>query len=107
MKTTLDLIVMVGEEKLAQDILVLNIRAEGRVLDYMVVMTGESRPQIKAIASEIENKLKEKVRWEGEVDSGWVVLDLGSIVVHVMNPDQRAYYNLEELWGAEAVVYHI
>ncbi len=107
MKSALDLIVAAGEEKQAQDILILNIRAEGRVLDYMVVMTADSRPQIKAVITEIGKKLKEKVRWQGEVESGWVILDLGSIVVHVMDPEQRAYYNLEDLWGTEAVVYHI
>jgi len=107
LKSALDLIVAAGEEKKAEDILVLNIRAEGRVLDYMVIMTADSRPQIKAVITEIGNKLKEKVRWEGEVESGWVILDLGSIVVHVMDPDQRAYYNLEDLWGSEAVVYHL
>lgn len=98
--------VKAGEDKQANDIIVLNVRKASRCIDFLVIMTGESRPQLKAIAREIDEKIKENVRWEGEIESGWVILDLGAIVVHVMEPEIRTYYNLEELWGTEAVVYH-
>ena len=45
-------------------------------------------------------------RWEGVTGSGWVILDLGSIVVHVMDESERKYYNLEGLWGKDAIIYH-
>ena len=106
MNKLLDRVVKAGDDKKAKDIIVLNVRNASRCLDYMVLMTAESRPQIKAIAREIDEKIKENVRWEGEIESGWVILDLGEIVVHVMDPELRDYYKLEELWGPEAVVYH-
>ena len=107
MKKILEKITAAGEAKFAQDIVILNVRKASRCLDYIVIMSAESRPQLKAITRGIDVKIKENVRWEGEIESGWVILDLGPIVVHVMDPELRAYYNLEELWGSEAVVYHI
>jgi ribosome-associated protein len=106
-KTLLERITAAAESKKALDIVVLNVRRTSACLDQLVVMTVESRPQLKAVAGEIEAKIKENVRWEGEIESGWIILYLGSIVVHVMEPEARAYYNLEGLWGSEAVVYHI
>ncbi len=96
-----------AEAKSAQDIVVLNVRNASRCIDFIVIMSAESRPQLKAVTKAIAEKLKRKIRWEGEVESGWLILDMGSIVVHVMDQEERAYYNLEELWGPEAVVYHI
>ena len=107
MKKILDRIVAAGEAKKAKDIVVLSVRKASRCLDYLVIMSAESRPQLKAISREIDEKIKEGMRWEGEIESGWVILDLGPIVVHIMDPELRAYYNLEDLWGSEAVVYHI
>ena len=75
-----------------------------------MICSGDSAPQIRAIEKEIDNRLRRNkikgFRWEGEVKSGWVVLDLGEIVVHIMGEAERAYYKLEELWGKEAIVYH-
>ena len=48
-----------------------------------------------------------KVMREGEVASNWIVLDLGSVIVHIMGTKERSYYNLEELWGAHAIIYHL
>jgi ribosome-associated protein len=107
MKTLIERITEAAEDKKAQDIVVLNVRRTSAYLDHLVIMTVESRPQLKAVAGEIEDKIKDNVRWEGEIESGWIILDLGSVVVHVMEPEARSYYNLEGLWGAEAVVYHI
>lgn len=107
MKTIIEKIVAAGEEKQAKDIIVLNVRNASRAIDYLIIMSAESAPQIKAITKEIDSKVKESIRWEGEIKSGWVILDIGSIVVHIMDPEQRAYYNLEELWGKEAIVFHL
>ena len=107
MNILLEEIAAAGETKQAEDIIILNVRKASRCIDYMVIMSAESRPQLKAITREIDQRIKEKIRWEGEIESGWVILDLGPTVVHVMDPELRAYYDLENLWGSEAVVYHI
>jgi len=107
LKILLEEIAAAGEAKQALDIVILNVRKASRVIDYMVIMSVESRPQLKAVTKEIDRRIKEKIRWEGEIESGWVILDLGEVVVHVMDPELRAYYDLENLWGTEAVVYHI
>jgi ribosome-associated protein len=88
----------------------LDVRKTSHIVDYLVICSGESVPQIRAIEKEIDNRLrKNKIkgfRWEGEAKSGWVVLDLGEIVIHIMGEAERAYYKLEELWGKEAIIYH-
>ncbi|MFH1386878.1 MAG: ribosome silencing factor [bacterium] len=104
------MVVSAAEAKLANEIKVLDVRKTSDVLDYLVICGGESQPQIRAIEHEIDRVLREKdikgFKWEGVIGSGWVVLDLGSVVVHVMDNKSREHYRLEELWGKEAVVYH-
>lgn len=79
-------------------------------MDYLIICGGESEPQLRAIEKEIDKRLRTNkikgFRWEGLVRSGWLVLDLGGVVVHVMGTAEREYYNLEELWGKEAIIYH-
>ncbi len=77
--------------------------------DYFVICSGESDRQIKAIADEVEQTLKaEDVRAlyrVGTIDSGWVILDYGGVIIHVFSPEQREYYQLEQAWsGARAVL---
>lgn len=71
--------------------------------DAFVVVTGRSKIQTRSIADAIAEKVREAgnsaPRIEGYADGGWILLDLGSVVVHVFTPDQRAFYNLERLWG--------
>jgi ribosome-associated protein len=68
-----------------------------------VVATGRSKIQTRSIADAIGEKVRAaglpSPRVEGYADGGWILLDLGNIVVHVFTPDQRAFYNLERLWG--------
>lgn len=75
-----------------------------------MVCGGEADPQLRAIEKEIATQLKKQgvknCKWEGVLSSGWRVLDLGSIVAHVLREEERAYYQLEKLWGKQAVVYH-
>lgn len=86
------------------------MRKSSHLVDYLVICSGESTPQIRAIEKEIDAQLrKNKIkgfRWEGVISSGWVILDLGNVVVHVMGEVEREYYNLEDLWDKEAIVYH-
>ena len=71
--------------------------------DYFVICTGESERQIQAIYEEVEHILrKEKVflhHREGAVDSGWLLLDFGDVIVHIFAPFEREYYQLDELWS--------
>jgi ribosome-associated protein len=108
----LELVIKTAEDKKAVDITVLTLRPPHTgMFDHLVLMNGESSPQLKAIIRELELKVKKSglkgVNYEGEVESGWLVLDLGSIIVHVMSPAIRAYYDIEGLWGKEAIVYHV
>src|SRR3989339_485556 len=106
----LSIITKSAEGKKATDPVILDITRKGRIIDFMVIVSGESTPHLKAIAKEIEAQVKKLgivgTIWEGTVDSGWLIFDLGSILVHIMSEKERKYYNLEELWGKEAVVYH-
>jgi len=80
------------------------------LVDYLIICSGESEPQLRAIGNEIDHVLRKAdvkgYRWQGVLGSGWIILDLGSIVVHILGVVEREYYNLEELWGKEAIIYH-
>ncbi|HCU85717.1 MAG TPA: ribosome silencing factor [Methylophilus sp.] len=90
------------EDIKAFDITVMDVRRMTAVTSYMIVASGNSTRQCKAIADNVREKLKEKgleARGvEGEKEGEWVLVDLGDIVVHVMVPTTRAYYNIEQLW---------
>lgn len=98
-------------DKQAADILMLDIRHVSYFADYFVICSADSNRQIQAICDEIERVLgKEGVnlcRREGGVDSGWILLDFGEVIVHVFAPSQREYYELERLWGKATPVVRI
>jgi ribosome-associated protein len=89
-------------DKQAVDILMLDIRQLTSFADYFVICSAESDRQIDAICDEIDAALSKEginiYRREGNADSGWVLLDFGSIIVHVFNETTRQYYDLEQLW---------
>lgn len=91
------------EDIKAFDITVMDVRKLTSMTNYMVVASANSTRQAKAIADNVREKLREKgvpLRGtEGEKDGEWVLVDLDDIVVHIMIPTARAYYNLEQLWG--------
>ena len=91
------------EDIKAFDITIMDVRQMTSVTSYMIVASGNSTRQCKAIADNVREKLKEKGAdtrgIEGEKDGEWVLVDLGEIVVHVMVSATRAYYNLEQLWS--------
>jgi ribosome-associated protein len=84
------------------DITVMDVRKLTSLTNYMIVASATSSRQAKAIADNVREKIKEKgyeIRGtEGEKDGEWVLVDLDDIVVHIMVPATRAYYNLEQLW---------
>lgn len=96
-------VVEAASSKLAQNLILLDIRQISSFSDYFVICTAESGRQIEAIISEVSDQLKKEgivpYRTEGDPDSGWVLIDLGFIIVHIFSPDKREYYKLDELWG--------
>ncbi len=98
-------------EKQASDILLLDISDVAPFADFFLIATGESRRQIEALLAALEEELEREERpalgREGEPDSGWVLLDLGDIVVHIFSPEERSYYDLEGLWQSARPVVRI
>ncbi|NTV11910.1 MAG: ribosome silencing factor [Zoogloea sp.] len=95
------------EDIKAKDIEVIDTTKLTSLFDRVVIATGDSNRQTRALANNVVVKVKEAggsvVGTEGEDTGEWVLVDLGDIVVHVMQPAVRSYYNLEELWsGASA-----
>ena len=95
------------EDIKAQDIRVFNTTAQTDLFDRVVIATGTSNRQTRALAAHVRDKAKEAggdvISMEGADTGEWVLVDLGDIVVHVMQPAIRTYYNLEELWGSKPV----
>lgn len=95
------------EDVKAQDIKVFNTSHITGMFDRVIITSGSSSRQTRAIASNVVNKLKEKkvpiIAVEGDDSGEWVLIDIADIVVHVMLPSIRQYYNLEEIWGDKPV----
>ncbi|MDD2417597.1 MAG: ribosome silencing factor [Oscillospiraceae bacterium] len=86
----------------AEDIQIIGIRDLTVIADYFVIATGTSSTQVKALADYVEDELKEKEimpqRVEGYPSASWILIDYGSVIVHVFFAETRAFYNLERLW---------
>ena len=99
-----DLTVAVLEDAKAQDIQVIDLSERSSFADYMVIASGTSSRQVKAMADRLVQRAKaqgiQPLGVEGAADAQWVLVDLADIVVHLMQPQTRAFYNLEKLWSA-------
>ncbi len=95
--------VLALEDIKAKDIEVLDVHRITSLCDYMIIASADSTRQTKALAHNVEDRLREKgvplLGREGEQGGEWILVDLGAVVVHVMQPAVRDYYNLSELWG--------
>ncbi|TAE58238.1 MAG: ribosome silencing factor [Nostocales cyanobacterium] len=92
-----------GSERKAGEILLLKLADVSYLSDYFVMMTGYSRVQVRAISSAIEDKVKTELdlrplRIEGKTEGSWVLQDYGDVIVHIMMPQEREFYNLEAFW---------
>lgn len=87
------------------DIQVLDIRNKTSIADYFVIVSGNSTPQLNAIAEEIDDNMAkegfETYHNEGNGQSRWIILDYADIIVHIFHRDMREFYNLERLWSGE------
>lgn len=95
------------EDVKAQDLVVFDTEHLSSLFERVIVASGTSNRQTKALASSVRDKVREagfgKPRIEGEDNGEWIIVDCGAVVVHVMQPTIRSYYNLEEIWGEKPV----
>ncbi|MEH2105564.1 ribosome silencing factor [Nostoc sp.] len=96
-------IAVAASERKAGEILLLKVAEVSYLADYFVMMTGYSKVQVRAIAQAIEGKVETELqrrplRTEGKVEGSWVLQDYGDVIVHIMMPKEREFYNLEAFW---------
>ncbi|HYY60518.1 MAG TPA: ribosome silencing factor [Burkholderiales bacterium] len=95
------------EDIKGRDIHVYNTARMPSMFERVVIASGESTRQVKALADNVQEKVRENgariYGVEGEASGEWVLVDLGDVVVHIMHPTVREFYNLEEVWGGKPV----
>lgn len=101
-----DIAVAVLHDMKAQEIEVLDVTRLTDVTDYMVIASGTSNRHIRSIAGRLREQVREQsgvrpIGVEGETEGEWVLIDFGDVVVHIMHPQTRKFYDLERLWSRE------
>jgi ribosome-associated protein len=95
------------EDVKAQNIAVFNTEHLSPLFERVIIASGTSNRQTKALASSVRETVKQRgmdvLRTEGEDNGEWIIVDCGAAVAHIMQPSIRDYYNLEEIWGGKAV----
>jgi ribosome-associated protein len=95
------------EDIKGRDIVVYNTARMPSMFERVVIASGDSTRQVKALADNVQDKVRENgarvYGVEGEAAGEWVLVDLGDVVVHIMHPTVREFYNLEEVWGGKPV----
>ena len=95
-----------ADDKLAEDVMTIPIAGKSSVADHLVIATANSMPHLTALASHIERSVRETYKLrvyasDGASESGWVVLDFVTVIVHLMLAEVRTRYGLESLWSGE------
>ena len=105
------LVTQVASEKQATDVLMLDVREVCYFADYFVICSAESKRHIEAIWQAVEDMMKTKGislhHNEGTSDSGWMLADFNSVIVHIFAPPERDYYQLDKLWDRAVPVLRI
>lgn len=95
------------EDVKGREVVVYNVVRHASIFERVVIASGDSNRQVNALAASVQQRMKalgaRVYGVEGRRNADWVLVDLGDIVVHVMHPAVRSYYNLEELWGGKEV----
>ena len=103
LQTLKDIVIDALDDMKAKDIVTLDVKPLTSVADLMIVASGTSNRHVKAIADNVREKVKhngiQPLGIEGEDVAEWVLVDLGDIIVHIMLPDTRRFYDLEKLWS--------
>ena len=93
------------------DIEILDVSKKSPITSFLVICTGTSVVHLRTIAQAVRDHYKKKGRatpaWSGSVQSNWLILDLGGVIVHAMGHEARAFYGLETLWGRSGITYHL
>ncbi|MBR6725688.1 MAG: ribosome silencing factor [Clostridia bacterium] len=91
------------DDKKGQDIAIIDIASKAAFADYMIIASGGSERQVKALCDEVEDKLAEQNVFvkniEGKNNSGWILMDYGDIIVNLLTVDLRERYNIEKVWA--------
>ena len=100
-----------ASDKQASDIILLDARGVCSFADYFVICSGDSARQLQSIYDEVEHVLKREGvspnHFEGNMDSGWLLLDYGDVIVHIFAPVERDFYKLEKMWSGATPVLRI
>jgi ribosome-associated protein len=103
---TLKIVYDVLDQKKCENIVMIDVKEKSSIADYIVITSIKSSKQLNSVSHEIKDKLKEydfDIRnIDGELDSKWVIIDLYSILIHLMSDELRHYYELEKLWLIES-----
>jgi len=103
---TLELVLHTLDENKAKDVTTLDVRGKTSMTDFMVVASGTSERHVKSMASYVAEEAKkhdiQPLGVEGEDVGEWVLVDLGEVIVHVMKPQIREFYQLEKLWRGDS-----
>ena len=96
-------------DKKGSDIVLLDLREQSVFADYFLICNGENQRQIRALGEGLRTEAKKEANivaknLEGVPEAGWILVDFEDLVVHIFAPDQRHYYDLEELWSDAHVV---
>ena len=99
------------EEKIGEDIVLIDIKEQAFFTDYFVICSANSDRQLKGLASDLSRNIRERFgihsKPEGQPESGWMLVDFFDIVVHLFSKEKREYYQLEELWEEGQVLLRI
>ncbi|WP_330218561.1 ribosome silencing factor [Leptolinea tardivitalis] len=104
-------LITVLEDKKGENIVLLDVSGIASFTDYFIFCNGSSTRMLTALAESLERAARTEFslhsRIEGNADDGWILIDMGDIVVHLFDPDQRRYYSLEDLWSNGKVLLKI
>lgn len=91
------------DAKKGHEIKTIYVEDKTVLADYFVLCTGNSNTQVKALADEVDEKISQRgvspLRYEGRDNGSWVIIDYGSVIVHIFGREARAFYNLDRLWS--------
>lgn len=98
-----------AEEYFAEEVKIIDVKEMSGVVDYLILMTGNSNSHVRSLCSKLDKPIRlvrERLGMEGRIETpDWILLDYGTINIHIFDSSSRIYYNLDELWNGELVVW--